>query len=174
MQADSLYQLSHTVGTCDVSIKVLIPKTDPKSAQEFMDPSPSCNIPATAECINEKVKNSESISLKNSESEECEVSHTSEITSDSRKRVRVNKDEHEHEHENENRPNNRTLGVKQIWVHIDYRRDNVARFLVDIARKNYFFGTVVMRNHVAYSQPTSDGLKFSLAYSQSETIWAYA
>ena len=162
VQAESLYQLSHAVSTCDVSIKVLIPMTDPRSSMELMDPSPTCNAPATRELIHE--------SLKTLESKGCEVPHTSDITSESRKRVRVS----EGEDEDENRPLNRTLGVKQIWVHSDYRRDNVARMLVDSARKNFVFGTVVMRHHVAYSQPTSDGLKFSLAYSQSKTIWAYA
>ena len=133
---------------------------DPTSTQEFMDPSPSPdeNIPATAE----RMKQSELTS----ESTRCEVSPQAKNTPDCRKRLR--------EDDVENRPMHRTLGVKQIWVHVDYRRDNVARLLVDIARKNFIFGTVIMRPHIAFSQPTSEGLKFSLAYSKSETIWAYA
>ena len=72
------------------------------------------------------------------------------------------------------RPVKTTLGIRQIWVHNKHRRCNIARTLVDSARKHFFFGTIVMRSQVAFSQPTSDGLKFALAYSHQDTVWAYA
>ena len=74
----------------------------------------------------------------------------------------------------EKRPFKTTLGVKQIWVHEKYRRSNVARSLVDTARQHFIFGNIVLRSHVAFSQPTSDGLKFALSYSQNNTIWGYS
>jgi ESCO1/2 acetyl-transferase len=83
-----------------------------------------------------------------------------------RKRVRGTEDE--------DRPPKGTLGVRQIWVHKDHRKGGIARALVDVAREHFAYGTVVMRPHTAFSQPTSDGLKFALAYSQQETVWAYA
>ena len=72
------------------------------------------------------------------------------------------------------RPFKATLGVKQIWVHEKYRRNNVARSLVDTARQHFMFGNIVLRSHVAFSQPTNDGLGFALSYTQNETIWGYS
>lgn len=76
-------------------------------------------------------------------------------------------------HRDCDRPLKATLGIRQIWVHNDHRRKNVARFLVDAARKSFIFGSIVMRCHTAYSQPTTDGLNFALAYSQDKFIWTY-
>ena len=76
--------------------------------------------------------------------------------------------------DHQDRPLKGTLGVRQIWVNESHRRGSIARALVDTAREHFAYGTVVMRPHIAFSQPTSDGLKFALAYSQQETIWAYA
>ena len=73
----------------------------------------------------------------------------------------------------DDRPLVATLGVRQIWVHNGFRRKSVARSLVDAARKSFIFGSVVMRSHTAFSQPTTDGLNFALAYSQEKFIWAY-
>lgn len=83
-----------------------------------------------------------------------------------RKRARVT--------DHEDRPLKGTLGVRQIWVHKDHRKGSIARALVNVAREHFAYGTIVMRPHAAFSQPTSDGLKFALAYSQQETVWAYA
>lgn len=74
---------------------------------------------------------------------------------------------------NNERPLKATLGVRQIWVHSGFRRKSVASSLVDAARKSFIFGSVVMRSHTAYSQPTTDGLNFALSYSQKSTIWSY-
>ena len=76
--------------------------------------------------------------------------------------------------EKNEKPVGRTLGVRQIWVHKNYRRNSIARSLVDIGRQYFIFGTIVLRSHVAYSQPTSDGLKFSLAYSKQDFVYGYA
>lgn len=72
------------------------------------------------------------------------------------------------------RPTQPTLGVKQIWVHTGYRRNNIAKHLLDTARKHFLFGTYIMSTHVVFSQPTDDGLKFALGYTNQENIWAYA
>ena len=76
-------------------------------------------------------------------------------------------------HKDYDRPIKATLGIRQIWVHNDHRRKSVARCLVDAARKSFIFGSIVMRCHTAYSQPTTDGLNFALAYSQDKFIWTY-
>jgi ESCO1/2 acetyl-transferase len=73
----------------------------------------------------------------------------------------------------DDRPSKATLGVRQIWVHSGFRRKSLASSLVDAARKSFIFGSVVMRSHTAYSQPTTDGLNFALSYSQKSTIWSY-
>jgi N-acetyltransferase len=66
-----------------------------------------------------------------------------------------------------------TLGVRQMWVHKAHRRRGYMRALLDTARKHFLFGTVVMKSHVGYSQPTEDGLRFALGYSESDTVWGY-
>jgi N-acetyltransferase len=67
-----------------------------------------------------------------------------------------------------------TMGVRQIWVHAKYRRGGIAQRLLDVARKHFVFGAILQRNHIAFSQPTTDGLRFALAYTKSSKIWGYS
>lgn len=72
------------------------------------------------------------------------------------------------------RPASDTLGVKLIWVHKSRRRMGVAKRLLDAARKHFEYGRVVKKHHVAFSQPTSDGMALALSYTAQKTIWGYA
>jgi len=71
------------------------------------------------------------------------------------------------------RPPTTTLGVKLMWTGAGSRRAGLAGRLVDVARKSFEFGRVVRREHVCFSQPTSEGLAFGLSYCRSLSIWAY-
>lgn len=72
------------------------------------------------------------------------------------------------------KPNNVTLGIKLVWVVGTSRRQGVAGRLIDTSRRTFEFGRIVNREHVAFSQPTTDGLAMALAYSRSAFIWGYA
>jgi ESCO1/2 acetyl-transferase/zinc-finger of acetyl-transferase ESCO len=71
------------------------------------------------------------------------------------------------------RPPTTTLGVKLMWTGAGSRRAGLAGRLVDAARKSFEFGRIVRREHVCFSQPTSEGLAFGLSYCRSPSIWAY-
>jgi len=71
------------------------------------------------------------------------------------------------------RPEAPTLGIKLVWVLKSHRRSGVARRLLDTSRKSFAYGSVVRKEHVAFSQPTTDGLALALSYVGKETIWAY-
>lgn len=65
------------------------------------------------------------------------------------------------------------LGVKLIWVAEKLRRQGVAQKMLDSARRNLLFASVVPVDRIAFSQPTADGLEFAKAYCRSERIQAY-
>jgi hypothetical protein len=66
-----------------------------------------------------------------------------------------------------------TLGVRQIWVHRDYRGRRIATQLVDCARMNFSNGSVIFRNDVAFSQPTDMGKIFAFQYVNHDHILIY-
>lgn len=66
------------------------------------------------------------------------------------------------------------LGVRYLWVHMSYRRKNVARNLLDIARKHAIFGRIIDRKNICFSQPTSSGIDFAFSYVKSDHILTYA
>jgi len=66
-----------------------------------------------------------------------------------------------------------SLGIRYIWVHRDYRSKRVGSELVDAARKLTFFGSVVPKTNVAFSQPTESGLKFAFSYIKADSIMVY-
>jgi N-acetyltransferase len=68
----------------------------------------------------------------------------------------------------------KNLGIRQIWVNKNYRRQGIAEKMIDAARKCFTFGTIIDRTEIAFSQPTSDGLAFALAYTNSLNILAYS
>ena len=77
------------------------------------------------------------------------------------------------EEEKARRPPGDTLGIKLIWVHCKCRHSGLASRILDAARKTFEFGRIVKKEHVAYSQPTEDGLGLFLAYSKQDSIWGY-
>lgn len=56
------------------------------------------------------------------------------------------------------------IGVRVIWVHDQYRRQEWGRHLLDCARSDYLFGAVIDKQQLAFSQPTSAGLQFAKKY----------
>jgi hypothetical protein len=71
-------------------------------------------------------------------------------------------------------PSATTLGIKLMWTARAARKQGHCRRLLDAARKGFEFGRVVRREHVAFSQPTADGLALALAYCGRDSIWGYA
>lgn len=65
------------------------------------------------------------------------------------------------------------LGVRLIWVAPLSRRSGVAAMLVDAARLRFSLGAAVPRCEVAFSQPTSSGIAFALAYTKANSIYIY-
>lgn len=64
------------------------------------------------------------------------------------------------------------MGVRFIWVNEFARRRRTASLLVDAARMTFLL-TAVGKADVAFSQPTSDGLKFAFAYAEKDRILVY-
>lgn len=69
--------------------------------------------------------------------------------------------------------NESCMGVRIIWVNKLFRRQGVAKNLVDQARLNFSFGRTICCSDIAFSQPTSDGLSFALKYTKNDKIWGY-
>lgn len=70
-------------------------------------------------------------------------------------------------------PREFTVGINLMWVDAPSRRQGIARKLVDAARASVY-GTIISRDHVAFSQPTADGLTFARSYvAPKSLVWAY-
>ncbi len=68
-----------------------------------------------------------------------------------------------------------TLGIRQIWVHPSRRGRGVARHLINTARRLFLIGSIIRREHVAFSQPTVQGKRFAFAYNKEpERILTYS
>ena len=65
------------------------------------------------------------------------------------------------------------LGVKLIWVASRCRRKGIARRLLDSARKNFVFGSVVPITSIAFSQPSEEGFAFAKGYCGGNNVLAY-
>lgn len=61
------------------------------------------------------------------------------------------------------------LGVHLLWVHSKFRRQGLARKLLDTARDKTFYGFVVPRHMIAFSSPTQAGIAFAMQYCHFET-----
>jgi hypothetical protein len=70
-------------------------------------------------------------------------------------------------------PHGVTMGIKLIWVYNKNRREGIASRMLDAARKSFEFGRIIKKVHVAYSQPTDEGLRLFLSYAKREHIWGY-
>jgi hypothetical protein len=67
-----------------------------------------------------------------------------------------------------------TLGVKLIWTRAGYRRQCVASKLLDNARRCFFFGKIVAKDKLGFSQPTRNGLDFAIDYCKLDKMWGYS
>jgi hypothetical protein len=66
------------------------------------------------------------------------------------------------------------VGVRYIWVHSQYRRQQIAKRLLDAIRVSSCFSSSVLEaNQLAFSQLTNDGFSFAKAYCQQDVISCY-
>ena len=66
-----------------------------------------------------------------------------------------------------------SLGVKQIWVGQANRRQGVAKRLVEVARAKFYYGFVVPREQLAFSQLSTLGYAFARAYTAGQRLLVY-
>lgn len=59
-----------------------------------------------------------------------------------------------------------TLGVKQVWVSKNSRRKGIARLMLEVARARFYYGFVVPRAKVAFSQLSNAGYSFARSYTE--------
>jgi len=64
------------------------------------------------------------------------------------------------------------LGVQVVWVHKPFRRNGIARELLDATRAT-FFQEHISIDQVAFSDTTSDGNQFAVAYCGTEDYNVY-
>ena len=57
-----------------------------------------------------------------------------------------------------------TMGVYQLWCHTSHRQKGIATILLDKARSNFVYGTIVDAGQVAFSSPTGQGAAFAKKY----------
>jgi hypothetical protein len=149
----ALIPISKTMKTTDVNVKVEDPEmVQPKPIRKFGKASANVVTPVVDN------KHSSVLSLANTKREASLASGKTTAKGD-------NPCEMPGEEE--------TLGVKLVWVGDDVRRMGVAGKLVDSARKHFRFGTIIRREHVAFSQPTDQGLAFALSFTGKDCIWGY-
>jgi len=65
------------------------------------------------------------------------------------------------------------LGIYKLWVHAAHRKTGVATALVDAAREWSVYGTVVPRDAIAFSSPTTNGSAFAKKYTSTEFPLVY-
>lgn len=97
-----------------------------------------------------------------------------EVENDSRREANARDRDGEISERKAGRRGGAVLGVKLMWTSAAHRRQRVAQRLLDAARKNMVYGTVVSMESIAFSQPTENGLAFAQAYCKTERILAYA
>ncbi len=66
-----------------------------------------------------------------------------------------------------------SLGVKQVWVGQACRRQGVARRLVEVARAKFYYGFVVPRDQLAFSQLSTHGYAFAQSYMAGQRLLVY-
>ena len=65
------------------------------------------------------------------------------------------------------------LGIVQLWVDKRYRRQGIARSLIDSARTHTIYGSVIHKSECAMTQPTQDGRAFGGCYFGAEDFLVY-
>ena len=65
------------------------------------------------------------------------------------------------------------LGIKQIWVSKNSRRQGIAKRMVEAARARFYYGFVVPREKVAFSQLSNAGYSFAQSYMEQGVLLVY-
>ncbi|KAF3047482.1 N-acetyltransferase O1 (Establishment of cohesion protein 1) [Didymella heteroderae] len=63
------------------------------------------------------------------------------------------------------------LGFSRIWVSSQFRKQGLARRLLDCTRSDFMYGLTVDKRLTAFSQPTESGGKLARKYFGSEAGW---
>ena len=63
------------------------------------------------------------------------------------------------------------LGISRIWTSRKYRGRGLATTLLDIARRNFFYGIEVPKHLTAFSQPTESGGNLARCWYGKEDDW---
>lgn len=63
------------------------------------------------------------------------------------------------------------LGISRIWVSNQFRKQGLARRLLDLTRSNFMYGLAVEKRLTAFSQPTESGGKLARRYFGCEAGW---
>ncbi|RHY20725.1 hypothetical protein DYB25_005208 [Aphanomyces astaci] len=66
------------------------------------------------------------------------------------------------------------VGVSHVWVHPSFRRQQIARALVDVMRQGFSYGMTIPTSKVAFSQPTNDGRLFAAQYCAPHPLLIYS
>ncbi|KAH6769687.1 protein CTF7 [Perilla frutescens var. hirtella] len=64
-------------------------------------------------------------------------------------------------------------GIRAIWVSPSNRRKNIARSLLDAARKSFCTGMILSHTEVAFSQPTTLGKALISSYTRTNSFLVY-
>eukprot|EP00752_Nemacystus_decipiens_P017847 g16003.t1 len=62
------------------------------------------------------------------------------------------------------------VGVLQVWVHEQCRRQGIATRLVDAVREKMVYGITLRRDQIAFSQPTREGQAFATRYTGGKLL----
>lgn len=63
------------------------------------------------------------------------------------------------------------LGISRIWVSSQFRKQGLARRLLDCTRSDFMYGLTVEKQLTAFSQPTESGGKLARKYFENEAGW---
>jgi hypothetical protein len=63
------------------------------------------------------------------------------------------------------------LGVSRIWTSNQHRKQGIATKLLDCARSEFFHGMLVVKDEVAFSQPTESGGNLARRWFGCEDGW---
>jgi len=59
------------------------------------------------------------------------------------------------------------IGISRIWVSPNFRKNGIAKMLLEGVRCNFFEGSPVLKNQIAFSDLTTDGSKLAQAYFET-------
>lgn len=63
------------------------------------------------------------------------------------------------------------LGISRIWTSTSHRRKGIAAALLDVAKRNFFYGMEVPKEKIAFSQPTESGGQLAEHWFDAPAGW---